>query len=201
MKKMFMKYPFVIILLIVFMTNSLNSQPLLDTIMLSEMQSKNVLILSSKDSLIKFYGTPIFVSYNRRFYISKEWNTPTKEQDTVFYFYFNILSYPRMSYFEKDGRIRLSYFDLKKNKKAVIHTSKLQLSYHLSLEELMKIYNYTFKDIAGLQLGIMAPYPMRKCRCFYQVDFSTGEHESVNIELYFDCKKKLRFLNIDAYDF
>jgi len=195
-----MKYPFVILLLlIVIMTNSLNSQSMLDTIKLSEMQSDNVLILSSKDSLTKIYGTPIFVSYNNRFNIRKSWRTSIKERDTVFYF--NILSYPRMSYFEKDGRIRLSYFDLKKNKKTVIHTSKLQLSNHLSLEELMKIYNYTFKDIAGPQLGIMAPYPMKKCRCFYQVNFSTGEHESVNIELYFDCKKKLRFLNIDAYDF
>ena len=130
-------------------------------------------------------------------------DSPPSIADKDTFICFNNIYYVKkgISYIEKNGKVRLKYINLKKNKKVFISIDKINLSRTLTLEELIKTYGYKEEDIAGPQIGLMAPYPMRKCRCFYQVNFSTGEHKPANIELYFDCRKKLSFMSIGTNDF
>jgi hypothetical protein len=173
----------------------------IDTILLLK-ASSNIPIMTSMENMILSIG--ITNSYNISFNHTVSIRPLTvndKTKDTIYYFNAILCRKKGISYYENNGRVRLSYIDLKKNKDVFISTDKIILSRNLMLEELMKIYNYTFEDIAGPQARIMAPYPMRKCHCFYQINFSTGEQEPANIELYFDCKKRLRFISITACDF
>ena len=173
----------------------------LDTIKLSDLKSDNVPILTTKENLVKIFGEPSRITYNHEFYIY-QYNEYRRVKDTVLIF--NVLYYPNnaMAYIEKNGKIRLLNIDLKKIKKATITAPNFQLSRKLTLEQLKQSYpHYTNEYIAGSQIGLMSPYPMRKCRCFYQTGFSTGEHYGIEIELYFDCRKKLRYIEIKGYDF
>jgi len=81
----------------------------LDTIRLSEMKSDNVFIIANKEELIKLFGAPDYITEHQRFdrYTRSVYST---DKDTLFYF--NTLTYFKngMSYVEKDGRIRLTYF-------------------------------------------------------------------------------------------
>lgn len=104
-----------------------------------------------------------------------------------------------LQYYEKNGRIRLYFVDFKYCTNIYIRINDLTLSRNLTLAELMKNYNYTDSDIAGPQLGIMAPYETSKKDRFYKVDFTTGESKDVRIELYFDKKKKLRCMYITIF--
>lgn len=197
-----MKY-FIVIMFFITLFLGLNAQnnTFLDTIKLSDMISKNVVIISEKENLIRHSGLPSLTDDNRPFYYNKK-NIYSNEKDTVFYF--NVLVYPenKMSYIEKNGKVRLKYFDFEKNKEAVIFTPKFELSRDLKLDELKQEYQYTDSDIGNPLPGILAPwYPNEGNDCFYSVFFSTGEYENVRIELYFDCKKKLRFMVIGACDF
>lgn len=202
LKKIAMKYSIVIIFLIS-LSLDLYAQidTSLDTIKLSDMISKNVVIISEKEDLIRHFGLPSLTDDNKPFHYYKRY-THSNEKDTVFYF--NVMVYPenKMSYIEKNGKVRLKYFDFEKNKNAVICTPKFELSRNLKLDELKQEYQYTDSDIGNPLPGILAPwYPNEGNDCFYSVFFSTGESENVRIELYFDCKKKLRFMAIGAYDF
>lgn len=173
----------------------------LDTIKLSDMKSKNVVIIAEKEDLIRHSGIPSLTDDNKLFRYYKRY-TYSNEKDTVFYFNVMVYLESKMSYIEKNGKVRLMYFDFKKNKKAVICTPKLKLSRNLKLDELKQEYQYTDSDIGNPLPGILAPwYPNEENDCFYSVFFSIGEFENVHIELYFDCKKKLRFMAIGAYDF
>jgi hypothetical protein len=159
----------------------------LDTIKLLNIISNDMPICTSKDTLFTYLGYPDFIDTSITFRILPI-SIYSSVKDT--FFVLNCFNYydAGLSYLEKNGKVRLFDIDLKKHKKTIFTTDKMQLSYKFSLKQLMKVYKYTFEDIAP-QLGIMAPYPMRKCRCFYRVDFSTGEQVLVNIELYVDCRK------------
>lgn len=193
----------IIFTILFFSFSYLQGQPKnsLDTIRLEELKSKNVFIITEKDNLIKSLGEPVLIDENKLFRYKKRF-IHSNEKDTMFFF--NVISYGnnKMSYIEKNGKVRLKYLDFKKNKKAVIITSLLKLSRRLRLGELKQVYQYTDLDIGDSQNGILAPwYPNQKNNCFYRIDFSTGEHGNVYIELYFDCKRKLRYMSIGAYDF
>jgi hypothetical protein len=171
----------------------------LDTIKLTDANS-NIPILTSTENLILSLGCSSFMIFNSSHRIRTFPLTAT-DKDTSFCF--NVIFYSKkgITYLEKDKKVRLRDIDFKRNRDVFIHFDKISFSRELTLAELMKIYHYTDENIVGSQVGIMAPYPMRKCRCFYQVNFSTGEYKAVNIELYFDCKMRLRFMSIGAYDF
>jgi hypothetical protein len=168
------------------------------------MKSNNVLIIADKDDLIRLCGVPCSIYENQQFNCYTNFVHST-DKDTVFYF--NILTYRKnydntMSYIEKNGKIRLTYFDFKINKKAVIYTPKLKLHRKLKLSDVKRAYNYNekYKDM-GKVIGVMADALIEGSRCVYHVVFSIGVHECAIIELLFDSKKKLRYMTIRAYDF
>jgi len=167
--------------------------PRLDTIKLANMYS-DIPILSSTENLILCLGTCSSMSFN--FYANVHISNALTHKDTLFYFNKVYYSKKGISYLEKNGTVILQDFDFKKNKKMIFLTEKIQLCRNLTLDELMKIYHYTNENVAGPQVGLMAPYRMRKCRCFYQVNFLTGEPINAKIELYFDCRKNLRYMLI-----
>ena len=176
----------------------------LDTIRLSEMKSDNVFIIADKEELIRAFGMPCHIEKDFQFncYTRSIYST---DKDTVFYL--NSLTYYKnyevsMSYVETDGRIRLTYFDFKINKKAVIYTPKLKLHRKLKLSDVKRAHNYSYKDENIIKIiGVMADALIEGSRCIYKTGFSTGEHEMVLIELYFDSKKRLRYMTIGAYGF
>jgi hypothetical protein len=198
-----MKY-LIIFLFFIYSWFNLYGQLQLDTIRVSELKSDNVFIIADKEDLIKRFGMPDFIDEDIPFSCRRR-HVYSTDKDTVFYF--NILAYFRenyrssiMSYIEKDGRVRLTHFDFKVNKEAVIYTPKLKLSRNLRLCELIRAYNYTDENF-GKITWTMASDLIEKSRCVYNVAFYTGEHESVILELLFDSKKKLRSISIGAYDF
>ena len=173
----------------------------LDTIKLSEMKSDDVLIIADKEDLIKLFGIPDYVEKDIRFNRHRR-SIYSTDKDTVFYF--NTLTYFKkgISYVEKDGRIRLTYFDFEKNKEAVIYTPKLKLHGKLKLSDIKRAHNYNYKDENIRKIiGVMADALIEGSRCVYTTAFSTGEHEVILIELYFNSKKKLRYMTIGAYGF
>jgi hypothetical protein len=105
----------------------------------------------------------------------------------------------KLQYYEKDGNIRLSYIDFKYYNNVKIIFEDLTLSRQLTLYELMNKFHYTDTNIAGPQVGIVAPYKTTKKDRFYAVDFVTGESDSTKIELYFDRKKLLRWMCITFF--
>ena len=170
----------------------------LDTIRLSEMKSGNVFIIADREELIKRYGMPGHIEKDFQFncYTRSIYST---DKDTVFYL--NSLTYYKnyevsMSYVETEGRIRLTYFDFKINKNAVIYTPKLKLHRKLKLSDVKRAYNYNHTFIKQT-VGLEAPELIKG----YIIAFSTGEHECATIELVFDSKKKLRYMTIGAYGF
>ncbi|MCL2247203.1 MAG: hypothetical protein FWC10_08875 [Lentimicrobiaceae bacterium] len=121
----------------------------LDTIRLSEMKSDDVFIIADREDLIKLFGIPSYIEEERQFDCYTRFVHST-DKDTVFYF--NSLTYWKnyenvMSYIEKNGKIRLTYFDFKINKNAVIYTPKLKLHRNLKLSDVKRAYNYTDEDI------------------------------------------------------
>jgi hypothetical protein len=160
------------------------------------MKSSNVLIIADLEDLIRLHGVPDYIDEDMPFNLRRKTVFST-DNDTLFYL--NTLTYfNSMSYIEKNGRVRLTYLDFETNKEAVIYMPKLKLHRNLKLKEMTRAYNFSFEIE---KQTLLIPYEMEGEQCFYQVAFSTGEHERVMIELYFDCKKRLRFISIGAYDF
>jgi hypothetical protein len=212
-----MKY-FIILQFFIYTCFDLYGQWQLDTIRVSELKSDNVFIIADKENLIRIFGIPDFIDENIPFPCRRR-HVHSTDKDTLFYFstltyhrnYDNRMSYVKqngkvhviensMSYIEKDGRVRLTHFNFKVNKDAVIYIPKLKLSRKLRLCELLRAYNYTDENV-GKMCRSIASTLIEKSRRAYNVAFYTGEHESVIIELLFDSKKKLREISIGAYDF
>jgi hypothetical protein len=174
----------------------------LDTIRLSEIKSDNVFIIADVKDLIECFGVPDFIHEDKQYRYNRK-SIYSTDKDTVFYF--NLWTYYKnykyiMSYIEKEGKVRLRNFDFKINKEAVIYTPKLKLSRKLRLSELMQAYQYTDEDIGKIITPLLLP-PFEKSRRVYYINFSTGEHEEITIELLFDYRKKLRMMGIGAYGF
>jgi len=190
-----MKY---FIILIFFIYSWFDVYGQLDTIRLSEMKSDNVLIIGSFEDLIRLHGTSDYISENNQFNFYRK-GVYSTNKDTVLYF--NVLYFHpnfKMCYIEKDGRVRLKYFDFKLNKKAVIYIPKIKLHRKLKLDEVIQAYQIPNDSIVKIKRGIVAG--QKECYVYWLI-FSTGEHERVMLELDFDSKKKLRFMSIGAYDF
>lgn len=122
------------------------------------------------------------------------------EYDTSYYF--NVIYYPGVTYLEKQEKVRLESIDFKKNKKIVIYTPRIKISGKLTLKELLSKYQYNDDDFGIASYMALFPSSKRKSqKLFKTVAFSTGEHDRINITLYFSPNGKLRMMFIDACDF
>jgi hypothetical protein len=170
----------------------------IDTIKLSNLHSNIPIISSITYLMIITENVPCSMDFNKEIYTYNR----IGKHDTTFIFN-SIYCYSKgLAYYEKEGRIRLLHADFKLNPYIVISTNKIVLSKDLTMEDVKKAYNYTEDDFAVPQLGIMQPYePKKRSDRFYAIRFSTGEHDGTYMILYFDKKKKLRYLYINAYAF
>jgi hypothetical protein len=171
-----------------------------DTIRLENIRS-HIPIVSSVENLMLCFGIPCdLYTHNQSTTIYMHEDNHTIEKikcrlNQVTYFQKGI------SYFEKNGTVRLNYIDFKRNKQVFMSTEKIILSRALTLEELMQKYNYSKEDVSEPFNGFLAPYPTKKSDTTRCVKFLTGEPNRISIELYFDKTNHLRYMFIGANDF
>ncbi len=175
----------------------------LDTLKLNDFHSNCLPLFSTKDTLFKTLSIPELIEDKRTITICDSMIECKKElsQKT-----FNFLYYTKkqIQYLEKDNRIRLISIDLKFNNLVKIQTPRICLNRNLKLEKMLKAFQLSFEEnVVVIERPFLPPwnYGNGKIEKAYLIAFFTGESNCTTIEIYFDKKKKLRFIHIDPYYF
>ncbi len=169
----------------------------LDTIDFNKLSSKDIILLSSKDSLFSRIGKPQRIINNRYVIFFKLQNDSIIKDTILFY---NTFDYSNIGieYVEREGRVRLLSIDFSKCKTIKIEYPKITIDYNLSLDDLSKDFITSFqkKEIYG---PMQLPYKTKNKKTYNVMFYSRGKYEGI-IQLYFDKNKKIRFVDFGYND-
>lgn len=169
----------------------------LDTIDFNKLSSKDIILLSSKDSLFLRIGKPQRV-INDRYAIFFKLQNDSVIKDTILFY--NTFDYSNVGieYVEREGRVRLLSIDFSKCKTIKIEYPKITIDYSLSLDDLSEDFIISFqkKEIYDPEL---LPYTTKNKKTYCVMFYSGGKYEGL-IQLYFDKNKKIRFVDFGYND-
>jgi hypothetical protein len=174
----------------------------LDTLKLNDFKSNSLPLFSTRDILFEILDTPELIEEEKTITICDSivgYRKKLSQQTFNFFYYIN----KQIQYIEKDNKIRLVSVDFKLNNSVKIETLQICLNRNLKLKSMLKAFQLSLKTEGLITKRFPPPwnYGNGKIEKAYRVVFFTGESNCTTIEIYFDKKKKLRFIHIDPYYF
>ena len=174
----------------------------LDTLKITEFKSEKLPIFSTKEFLIEMLGmydksTEIETTICDSMVKCK----PIKTEISA-----NLLYYreKHFDYIEKDNKVRLSRVDFEYNKSVKIENPQICLSRDLKMKEMLKAFKLSLKkNVSIIKRPFYPPWnnASGEVEKAYYISFLTGESNCTTIDVYFDNKKKLRYIDIAVYYF
>jgi hypothetical protein len=172
----------------------------IDTLPLFYLNSNNIPLFSTKDSLFAVLGIPEFIREKEiTICDSMIGNKKSLSTMNVCLLYYNN---KQIQYIEKDNKIRLRFVDFKINSSIEIYTPQICFKRNLKLKEMMEVFQFS-KDNVYINKHFPPPwnYSTNKIERSYCIYFLTGEPCYIVIEIYFDKNQRLRYMNIEPYYF
>ena len=185
-----MKRKYLSLLVIIFVATTLSAQNEgLDTILLEHVESNFPIIAKTSDLPFGQWN------YHDNIRISSPPHCVSDSTNIRYAQQICTKSY-NLSYFEKNGIIRLNYLLLTKHKTFKIHYRGLTFCHKTTLDDVMNYYNYSDDNVRYGIAPLLIGKKIKICG-YYSLDFYTGENNYSQIHFVFNEHRRLIIVELD----